>query len=252
MQSRNLNNQLKSIFRSEIQECLKPVFQSGTNVAKAAARQTLFTCLDNGLRLISPFMPFISEELYQRLPRDNDIPSICVATYPTLDTCPWKSEQIEREVALVLKAASMIRSTRSDYNLPNKTKTEIFIVCNVAETRAILQKYSNDLSTTAFCLPIDFDAKPPASGCAILTISGECEVHLLLKGLIEPDKELQKLDKKKTQLSNTVTSLNKAMQANDYATKVPESIQQANTDKLQAAESEIVRIIAAMEALKTL
>lgn len=63
-------------------ECIKPIFQSGSDIEKASARQTLFTCLDNGLRLISPFMPYISEELYQRLPRTAGPLSICIAPYP--------------------------------------------------------------------------------------------------------------------------------------------------------------------------
>lgn len=121
-----------------------------------------------------------------------------------------------------------------------------------AETVAVLKKYGNDLSTTAYCLAIDFEAKPPASGCAILTVTGECEVHLMLKGLIEVDKELQKLEKKRSQLDQTVIRLNQAMQANDYAAKVPVDVQKANIDKLQASESEVNRIVAAMEALKTM
>lgn len=64
-------------------ECLKPIFQSGTEAAKSSARQTLFTCLYSGLKLISPFMPFITEELFQRLPRaDTNVLSICVSEYP--------------------------------------------------------------------------------------------------------------------------------------------------------------------------
>jgi len=54
--------------------------------AKAVTRATLYTCLDSGLRLIHPFMPFVSEELFQRLPRrdDGSPPSLCVTSYPTL------------------------------------------------------------------------------------------------------------------------------------------------------------------------
>lgn len=64
-------------------ECLKPIFASDDELKKSTARKVLYTCLDLGLRLLSPFMPFISEELFQRLPRNNlDIPSICVAPYP--------------------------------------------------------------------------------------------------------------------------------------------------------------------------
>ncbi len=61
-------------------ECLKPVFQGGDACAALTARNVLYLCLDGALRLISPFMPFISEELFQRLPRksDNEPPSIMV------------------------------------------------------------------------------------------------------------------------------------------------------------------------------
>lgn len=165
------------------------------------------------------------------------------------ESCPWKNETIEKEVELVQKAAKTIRSARSDYNLPNKTKTEAFIVCTNDATKTILQKFSNDLLTTAYCSKLVFDEQPP-NGCAILTVTGQCEVHLLLKGLIQVDKELQKLEKKQAQLIQTIEKLNQAMSAGDYSTKVPAEVQQTNKDKLTESEAEIVRVAAAMESLK--
>ena len=54
------------------------------DAAKSTSRNILYTCLDVGLRLIHPFMPFVSEELFQRLPRrtENEPPSLCVTPYP--------------------------------------------------------------------------------------------------------------------------------------------------------------------------
>lgn len=72
-------------------------------------------------------MPFITEELYQRLPRSRGIvetvPSICVESFPEKEA-DYVNEQIEKEVDFVQKVAKVIRSARSDYNLPNKIKTE--------------------------------------------------------------------------------------------------------------------------------
>lgn len=149
----------------------------------------------------------------------------------------------------IQKAAKVIRSARSDYNLPNKTKTEAFIVCSDEVAKNILKKYTKDLITTAYCSTLNFDTKPPI-GCAILTVTGQCEVHLLLKGLIQVDKELQKLEKKKAQLVQTVEKLNQAIQASDYATKVPAEVQQSNAEKYEQSKTEIERITAAMETLK--
>ena len=69
----------------EIQEYLKPLMYGADKSAKSTSRAVLYTCLDVALRLIHPFMPFISEELFQRIPRraPSDPPSICVTSYPT-------------------------------------------------------------------------------------------------------------------------------------------------------------------------
>lgn len=71
-------------FLKKKQESLKPVFQGENKLAAEISREILYTCLDSGLRLLSPFMPFVTEELYQRLPRrkNDEIPSIVVAQYP--------------------------------------------------------------------------------------------------------------------------------------------------------------------------
>ncbi|XP_055691669.1 valine--tRNA ligase [Lutzomyia longipalpis] len=231
-------------------ESVKPVFASGSPEAQQSARSTLYTCLEYGLKLISPFMPFISEELFQRLPRANtDVPSICVAAYPEVGVAPWKNEGIEKEFDLMNRAAKIIRSARSDYNLPNKTKTEIFLVCSDDATLGILRKFADDLCTLAYCARIAFGEAPPP-GCAILTITAQCEVHLLLKGLIEVDKEITKLEKKQEQLGQTVSKLKQTIAASDYEVKVPEEVRANNADKLEQSEIEIKRIAAAIETLK--
>lgn len=235
-------------------ECLKPVFQDESGDAKkiAAARQTLYTCLEVGLTLISPFMPFISEELFQRLPRkDLTVPSICVSAYP--EEVPWRNETIEKDAETMQRAAKIIRSARSDYNLPNKTKTEAFIVCTTdADLRASLMKYSMNLATLSYCSTIDFETTPPAVGCAIFTLSDKCEIHLLLKGLIEVDKEIIKLEKKKEGLGQTIGKLNQLIADPGYVTKVPEDIRNINTEKLQQSEGELERITSAMATLKAM
>ena len=75
---------------SPTQECLKPVMRGTDEEAKDVACATLYMCLDVGLRVLSPFMPFLTEELIQRLPkRSPDAPpSICVTPYPeNVRTC---------------------------------------------------------------------------------------------------------------------------------------------------------------------
>lgn len=108
------------------------------------ARQTLYTCLDVGLRLLSPFMPFVTEELFQRLPRRTlqAPPSLCITPYPepsevrgmawgwgglacppasltasSTPQCSWKDPEAEAAMDLALSITRAVRSLRADYNL---------------------------------------------------------------------------------------------------------------------------------------
>ncbi|XP_058803896.1 valine--tRNA ligase isoform X3 [Phymastichus coffea] len=231
-------------------ECLKPVFQCGTDKQKQAAQRVLFKTLDVGLRLLSPFMPFITEELYQRLPRKNLVfPSICVSPYPTATECPWRNEELERDVDFAQKVVRSIRSSRGAYNIPNKTKTEAYFVSHDDEHRDKVTKYSDIISTLAYSI---IRLEDPPGGCAILTISDKLQVHLLLKGIIDPVKELEKLKKKEDQLKGTIQKLKQAMSSTDYSVKVPAEVQEMDKEKVLSNEGEMQRLVEAMEALRTL
>lgn len=197
-------------------------------------------------------MPFITEELFQRLPRaDLSIPSICVADYPEIESFSWQNESIEKEFEFIQKVARAIRSARSDYNIPNKTKTEAYILCDDEKSNETIKRFQSELQTLSYCSKIEIVKSPP-TGCAILTISAQCEVHLMLKGIIEAEKEIAKLQKKRELLQGTVGKLNQLMNSADYATKVPADVQSANQEKLQQSEIEIDRIAAAISALQLL
>ena len=124
-------------------ESVKPIFQAasagGDAAPAAAARSVLSTCLDLGLRLLSPFMPFITEELWQRLPRPEDQisalpPSICIASYPSHDDASrWRNDKLEKDMENIQSIVRTVRSARSSYLIPNKTKTKLTLRCNDPE-----------------------------------------------------------------------------------------------------------------------
>lgn len=107
-------------------EYLKPLAAKGTPEEVAVAKSTLYIVLDAGLRLLSPFMPFITEELFQRLPRKScwEPPSICVTSYPESRDFPWRDLTREAEFEFVQKIIHAIRSAKSNYNMPTKANTE--------------------------------------------------------------------------------------------------------------------------------
>lgn len=231
-------------------EYLKPVFQSEDNAAKLAAQKVLFITLDVGLRLLSPFMPFITEELYQRLPRKKLIyPSICVSPYPDGAKCCWRNQEIEKDVDFAQKIIKNVRSARATYNLPNKTKTEAYVACSDPALKEKIVRYKLLIETLAYSI---LSMEKPPIGCAIVTVTNKVQVHLLLKGLIDPKKELEKLQKKEVQLIEIIQKLKQDLTVPDYDVKVPLDVQQNNKEKLANNEGELQRIIDAIMVLQTM
>ena len=144
-----------------MKEYLKPVLNDGTPTEIAAAKHTLYTTLDVGLRLLSPFMPFLTEELYQRLPRKScwEPASICVTCYPSVEDHSWRDLELEAEVEIMQKVVHSIRSAKSENKLPTKTKTDAYIVGSDAAT---LKKYDLAITTLALCSAVHFEKEPPA------------------------------------------------------------------------------------------
>jgi len=232
-------------------EYLKPVFQGSDAGAILTARHVLYFCLDGALRLISPFMPFISEELFQRLPRwsNSEPPSIVVTPFPKTENYNFRDTVIEEEVKFIQKVAGVVRSTRADYNLPNKTRTELYLCVFCEQSADILRRYASVLETLATCSKVVVTNTPPV-GCAIVTVSDKVSAHLNLKGLIDPTKEIEKLEKKKSTLNAQIEKLKKLTAAAD--SKVPEEVRRSNEEKLVQSQTEVTRLVDALAVLASI
>lgn len=147
------------------------------------------------------------------------------------------------------KVIKSIRSARSDYNIPAKIKTEAFIICSDEAMSNLLKDFKIEIQTLSYCSKIDIVKEAP-KGCAILSVNAQCEAHLMLKGVIEVDKEVGKLEKKQEYLEQNIVKLKQKMSIDDYENKVPENIRIENSENLKQSEIEIERIKTAIEALK--
>jgi valyl-tRNA synthetase len=100
-------------------EIIKPVMSGNDEVAKKQTKDALWICLDAGLRLLHPFMPFVTEELWQRLPRQTTADSPCsimIAEYP-IAVDSWKDELVEAQMQINIDAIKALRSMKADYNV---------------------------------------------------------------------------------------------------------------------------------------
>uniref|UniRef100_A0AAQ4QIX4 Valine--tRNA ligase n=1 Tax=Gasterosteus aculeatus aculeatus TaxID=481459 RepID=A0AAQ4QIX4_GASAC len=218
---------------------------------RLVCRQTLYTCLEVGLRLLSPVMPFVSEELYQRLPRrrpHSDPPSICVTSYPDTEEFCWHSAEVDRDMEFVMTVIKTIRSLRADYNL-TKTRADCYLQCIDAATVSQVQKYSLPIQTLSYSQAVIAVAaeQPVPGGCAVAIASDRCTVNLMLKGLIDVEKEVAKLMTKKGELEKQMEKLRGKMGKSDYKEKVPVKVQEQDAEKLRQNQTELEKVNEAVD-----
>ncbi|XP_074540213.1 valine--tRNA ligase [Halichoeres trimaculatus] len=237
-------------------ESVKPVFSkaeedSSSQRQALVCRQTLYTCLEVGLRLLAPMMPFVTEELYQRLPRrrpQSDPASICVTSYPETEEFCWNSEEVDRDMDFVMSVVKTIRSLRADYNL-TKTRADCYLQCIDSTTASLVQKYSLQIQTLSYSqavIPLTAN-QPVPEGCAVAIASDRCTVNLMLKGLIDVEKEVAKLTTKKGDLEKQMEKLKEKMAKGDYKEKVPVKVQEQDAEKLRQSQTELEKVKEAME-----
>jgi len=223
--------------------------------AAEATRQVLCAALDNGLRLLHPFMPFVTEELWQRLPKRPDqesIPSIMVAPYPTHNPA-WSSPQSDSDYEYAQAVVAAIRKLRNDYGL-TKQRPSVYVSCTDAGKAAVIQTLARDigtLSTSSEVLLLEAGAPAPV-GCSVAIVDDSTTVNMLLKGILDPALELAKLEKKFNEANSRADALRTKAAVPSYQEKTPEAVKAEDAEKLAKAEAEAAAAQQAMADMQKL
>ncbi|XP_074120908.1 valine--tRNA ligase, mitochondrial [Sminthopsis crassicaudata] len=170
-------------------ESVKPVLSRSPQ--SPGLLQTLYSCADVGLRLLAPFMPFLTEELWQRLPhRPNyaPAPSICVAPYPCAQNLnPWYQPELEQRFAQVQEAVKTLRGLRAMYQL-SRVRPRVLLQCSEPKEQHLYEDFLEPLGTLAHCGAVNFlpDNEASPQGWAQASLSNTTQVYMELQGLVDP------------------------------------------------------------------
>jgi len=240
-------------------EAIKPIMNNKDRTeevsrAQAAVRATLYTIMDEGLILIHPFMPYISEELWQRFPRrpGDQTESLCVASYPTPQSSR-DAPQIDAEVITVNKIVTIARSLQGVYNITKNQKPTLTVNANDQSLFNVLTTYKDVIITLSYIgnLEISLRAHTPPKGCATEVPDSTCVVYLHIKGLIDFTQERTKLVAKLKAAQDNKEQVLLRMSQADYV-HVPQSVKEQMEEKLSSLNQEIASIEKAVLTLEQL
>mmetsp|Transcript_6955 Transcript_6955/g.10360 ORF Transcript_6955/g.10360 Transcript_6955/m.10360 type:complete len:1106 (-) Transcript_6955:479-3796(-) len=237
-------------------ELVKPIVynESEKSMQKNNALQTLWICLDAGLRALHPICPFVTEELWQRLPRPpedaKNLGSIMTAAYPTSTTLPPRLQLLETDIAKFLDCVTAGRSLRNQYNITNKTPAKFFILLkDVSESQRfndLIDDFSTLVKAETTTLLSDKNSEVTA-GCALKIVDASATVLMDLKGLVDIDAEILKLRKQIAELDPLITKFENKRDNPAYTSKCKPEVLAKEAEKLTQYTE---RRQAALDAIK--
>jgi valyl-tRNA synthetase len=181
------------------------------------------------LALLHPFMPYITEEIWQQLPGKKEDESLCIREYPSTED-GIEDKDAEKKMNIVMDAVTCIRSIRGELNLSPSLELQALIKTS-NNTESILKENITYLEKLAKAKNIEIGKEilPPKN--AATAIKPAMEVFVPLEGLFDIDAEIIRLSKEKIKIEEDIEFVKKKLLNENFTSKAPQAVVEENKDK---------------------
>ena len=213
--------------------------------AKLAAQNVLCYVLMRVLELLHPFMPFITEEIWQALPHEGDY--LIRAQWPTYrQEFDFAAE--ERAMEAVKDAISAVRARRAEMNVPPSRKAKIIIT---SQTPEIYVGGRDFITRLAYASEVEVGTQTPQDLNGMVTVSThDATMYLPLAELVDIEKELERIGKEITKARENLERIEKKLQNESFVSKAPEAVVNAEREKADKARALIVKLEESAQAMR--
>ena len=224
-------------------EACKPVFLSGSEDEQTETRQVLAHTIETVLRALHPYAPFVTEELWQRVPRPGSRPrSIALAPYPSAkDGRP--DAEAERSFAAVMSAIGAARAVRSEHEVHPGAAVPL----RLGAAPALGELLSSEQRLITFLVktegpPVIEPLGSPRPTGSVLTVAGEVEVLVGLLGLVDAEHERDRIARSTKKLVKDIESLAKRLENKKFLDNAPPEVVVEAREQLAALERQKARL----------
>lgn len=202
-----------------------------------STKRNLVYLLDGVLKLLHPMMPFITEEIWQKLPKNRgEAKSIMISQYPGDETATMTDPEAEEALAVLMGAITSIRAVRSELALSPVTTLPAKVICSDSSKLELLKEHGTYLKTLARLGQIEFAGQAVAPKKSATAVFGDIQVFLLLEGLVDIEEEIKRLDKEIVKVSKEIELRNEKL-AGEFSVRAPADIVERERDKLRELRS---------------
>jgi valyl-tRNA synthetase len=212
-------------------ELIKDDLYKGDASRKTTAQYVLWTVLENLLRLLHPFMPFITEEIWQSLPGKRPVSSIMKASYP----CPvpeWQYTEGAEEMELVMEVIRGIRNIRGEVEVPPSREIASILDCGSDESLHVLKRNEGYIMSLARLSDLAMGRSPERPADAAVQVAGDVQIIIPLKGLVNVEEEEKRLLKELGKVEKDIDFLGKKLENQEFIGRAPANVVAKEREKL--------------------
>ena len=211
-------------------EMVKPRLYNDEDDTKAAALWTLKTVLINSLKLLHPYMPFITEEIFCNL---SDEESIMISSWPVFKE-EWNFKDEEKAVETIKEAVRGIRNTRTGMNVPPSRKAKVYVVTQDDAVAEIFIKGKVFFTTLAYASDVTIQSdKSGIDDDAVAVLIPKASLYIPFAELVDIEKEIERLKSEEKRLEGELKRVNGMLGNEKFVSKAPAAKIQEEKDKLE-------------------
>ncbi|WP_432629130.1 valine--tRNA ligase [Brotaphodocola sp.] len=202
-------------------EMVKPRLWNDEDTTKASALWTLKKVLIQSLKLLHPYMPFITEEIFCNLQEEES--SIMISAWPEYsEKLNFASE--EQAVETIKEAVRAIRNVRTSMNVPPSKKAKVFVVSDRQDVLDIFEHSKSFFATLAYASEVALQADKTGIGeDAVSAVISSASIYMPFAELVDVEKEIERLEKEKTRLEGELKRVNGMLSNEKFISKAPEA-----------------------------
>ncbi len=228
-------------------ELVKPRLFDKENPTAKTAQYVLTYVLSNTMKLLHPFMPFITEEIWQHLPHEGE--SIMISDFPKYDEKLNFFEE-EKQTEMIMSAVVAIRNRRAEMNVPPSKKAQVIIVTDKAD---IFEKGTAYFEKLASAQNVEIKStKDGIDQNAVNIVVDGAEIFMPLGELVDKEKELERLNKEKTKLEGEIKRVEGKLNNQGFVAKAPQKLIDEEKEKGEKYKEMLEKVLKSIEDMENL
>ena len=226
-------------------EMVKPRLYNKEDATRHAALWTLKTVMINVLKMLHPYIPFITEEIFMGLQDREE--SIMISNWPVYKE-EWNFQVEEEEISLIKEAVRSIRNVRSEMNVPPSRKAQVFVVSENEKVLDIFNRGKVFFATLASASEVVMQKdKAGIDEDAVSAVIPETVLYMPLAELVDFEKEIERLTKEKAKLQSEVDRVVKKLSNEGFVAKAPAKLIEEEKAKQAKYEAMLAEVVARLE-----